>query len=69
MAQIRSANARRSAHSVRTKDELWSAAKRRADAEGITMNSVIEEILEGYARGLLNLPKVTKTYAGVKRGA
>lgn len=53
---------RKSAHSVRTNDELWAAAKRRAEGEGMTINGVIEELLEGYARGMVNLPKVVKTY-------
>jgi hypothetical protein len=53
---------RKSAHSVRTSDDLWAAARRRAETEGSTMNKAIEELLEGYARGLINLPKVTKTY-------
>jgi hypothetical protein len=51
---------------VRTSDELWAAARRRAESEGMTINGVVEELLEGYARGLLNLPKVTKTYAPVR---
>lgn len=53
---------RTAAHSVRTQDELWNKAKRRAASEGHTMNHVINEILEGYARGMINLPKVTKQY-------
>jgi predicted DNA binding CopG/RHH family protein len=53
---------RKAAHSVRTSDQLWAAARRRAETEGLTINKVIEELLEGYARGLVNLPKVTKTY-------
>lgn len=49
-------------HSVRVHDEIWSKAKRRAESEGTTVNGVVEEILEGYGRGLLNLPKIVKTY-------
>lgn len=67
MAQVRAAGTRKSAHSVRTTDERWAAAKRRADMEGVTMNAVIEEILEGYGRGLINLPRVTKTYAPAQK--
>lgn len=49
-------------HSVRVHDDIWAAAKRRAATEGTTVNGVVEEILEGYGRGLINLPKITKTY-------
>lgn len=49
-------------HSVRVHDEIWAKAKRRAESEGTTVNGVVEEILEGYGRGLINLPKITKTY-------
>jgi hypothetical protein len=47
---------------VRCTDELWASAKRRADADGTQMNTVIVELLEGYARGYINLPKITKSY-------
>ena len=63
MAIKRIASNKTAAHSVRTTDELWTKAKRRAEAEGVTMNFVINEILEGYSRGLMNLPRVTKQYA------
>lgn len=56
---------RTSAHSVRTTDELWEKAKKRAVDEGVTLNFVVNEILEGYARGLVNLPKTVKQYQTV----
>jgi predicted HicB family RNase H-like nuclease len=49
-------------HSVRVHDDIWAAANRRAQSEGTTVNGVVEEILEGYGRGLINLPKIVKTY-------
>ncbi len=49
-------------HSVRVHDVVWAAARRRAQSEGTTVNGVVEEILEGYGRGLIDLPKITKTY-------
>jgi hypothetical protein len=49
-------------HSVRVHDDVWAKAKRRAELEGTTVNGVVEEILEGYGAGLINLPKITKTY-------
>lgn len=50
-------------HSVRVTDGLWAAARRRAEHEGVTINYVVGQILEGYAKGMLDLPKVTKTYS------
>jgi hypothetical protein len=53
-------------HSVRATDELWNAATRRAGDEGLTMNDVVESILAGYAHGMLDLPKVTKSFVTPK---
>ena len=49
-------------HSVRVHDDIWAKARRRAQTEGTTINGVVEEIIEGYAAGLVNLPRITKTY-------
>jgi hypothetical protein len=51
-----------SVHSVRVSDSMWEAAKRRSKLEGVTMNFVVAQILEGYGRGLVDLPRVTKVY-------
>ena len=52
-------------HSIRCHNDVWEEAKRRAKLEGTVINTVLEEILEGYGKGLINLPKVTKSYATV----
>lgn len=44
-------------HSIRANNEAWAAAKARATAEGWRLNSVLNEFLEGYATGALNLPE------------
>ena len=49
-------------HSVRVHNDIWAKGRNRAAMEGTTINGVVEELLEGYALGLLNLPKITKTY-------
>lgn len=49
-------------HSLRVHDEIWTRATRRAQSEGHTINGVLEELLEGYGNGLLNMPRITKTY-------
>lgn len=54
-------------HSIRCHDDVWEKARRRADSDSVTINAVLEEILEGYGDGLINLPKVTKSYAGVTK--
>lgn len=37
--------------SVRVPDEVWQAAKARADAEGRTLSDVVRTSLENYAKG------------------
>lgn len=53
---------RTASHSVRTTDDLWAKAKERAETEAVTMNHVLNELLEGWAHGMLDLPTVTKEY-------
>jgi len=50
------------ARSVRISDEVWDKARHRAAFEGVTVSHVIFSLLEGYAKGLLNLPKVQVQY-------
>lgn len=56
-------------HSIRTTDELWNAAKRAASQDGLTMNDVVELILSGYSRGLMDMPKVAKTFTATKKAS
>ena len=51
--------------SVRVHDELWESARIRAESEGLPINTAIEELLEGYARGHIDMPQITREY---KRG-
>jgi len=53
-------------HSIRTPDNIWAAAQRRAASESRTMNDVVVAIMEGYSRGLMDLPRVTKQYVRKK---
>lgn len=48
--------------SVRCSDEVWDRAKRRAEHEGVTLSYVVQTMLDGYGRGLVNLPKVVLRY-------
>lgn len=57
---------RESSHSIRTTDTLWTKAKARAKDSGLTMNEVVVAILQGYSRGLMDLPKVTKSFITTK---
>lgn len=52
----------RPARSVRISDSQWTKAKRRASYDGYTISAVAAMLIEGYADGKLNLPKITKTY-------
>lgn len=48
--------------SVRVGNELWEKARRRADYEGLTMSGVLYAMVEGYAAGLLDMPKTQVVY-------
>ena len=50
------------ARSVRISDEVWERARNRAAYEQTTVSHVINSLLEGYSKGLLNLPKVEVKY-------
>lgn len=52
--------------SVRVPEDVWQSAKRRATYEGVTMSHVLASIVEGYAQGLLDLPKITVSYSSPK---
>jgi len=49
--------------SVRVSDAVWEAARRRASLDGVTMSHVMLTFVEGYAKGLVDLPRVTIQYA------
>lgn len=48
--------------SVRVSDSAWEAARRRAAYEEVTISYVVATIIEGYGKGLIDLPKVTVLY-------
>lgn len=48
---------------VRVEDDLWNKAKRRAAYDGVTISSVLYALVEGYAKGLLDMPKVQVIYS------
>jgi len=50
--------------SVRISDEVWNKAYARAKREGIdTMSYVIALLVESYAKGLIDLPRVQLVYS------
>lgn len=49
--------------SIRVSDEVWDAANRRAHYEGVTISTVVIEIIQGYASGMLDLPRVQAVYS------
>ena len=50
---------RTSTHSIRCEESVWIKARKRATSEGVSMNHVLSEILEGYANKQIDLPQVT----------
>lgn len=65
-ARPRRAKGQTPARSVRISDEVWDRARNRAAYEGTTVSHVIASLLEGYSKGLLNLPKVQVVYGQPK---
>ena len=55
--------------SVRVADELWGKAQRRAAFENVTMSQVLYAFVEGYAAGMLDLPKMQPVYTQVAQRA
>lgn len=56
-----------SPHSIRIPDDRWNKARARAKREGVYISFVVNEFLEGYARGDIDMPRVTTSYALPKR--
>lgn len=54
------------ARSLRVSDEAWDGARRRAEREGHTISSAAALLIDGYARGLISLPKVHVVYEAAK---
>lgn len=48
--------------SVRVTDDVWEKARYRANMEGVTMSYVVQVIMEGYASGMLDLPRMVMQY-------
>lgn len=44
--------------SVRIEESVWRRALARAKHEGVTMSHVMATLVEGYSRGLVDLPRV-----------
>lgn len=49
--------------SVRIEDAVWDSAKRRARAEGKNMSEVVVLLVDGYARGMIDPPRVQLVYS------
>lgn len=47
---------------VRMRDSVWSRASSRAVREGVTMSTVLQELVEGYSLEKINLPRIEKVY-------
>lgn len=48
--------------SIRIDTEVWDRAKRRARSEGVTISRVLSLLTEGYAKGMINLPRIQIVY-------
>jgi len=48
--------------SVRVDQDMWNAARAKAERSGTNINSVVGDLVEGYARGAIDLT-VVKQFA------
>lgn len=48
--------------SVRVTEMHWKLARERAASEGMNIQQVIRELVEGYAIGKINIPEIVKRY-------
>lgn len=48
--------------SVRISDPVWEKARRRAALDGYKMSAVIQLLVEAYANGLIDTPKIQLAY-------
>lgn len=55
--------------SARIAAPVWDPAKRRAAMEGTTMSAVIHAFVEGYGRGMINVPRTQVVYEAPKPAA
>ena len=58
---------RKSVRSIRTADASWLAARARAEKEGLSMSSVVSELVEGYALGYIDMPKTSKEFTPTRQ--
>jgi hypothetical protein len=47
---------------VRVADDTWLAAKTRAASEGVTISHVLSLLIEGYAKGEIDVPAVAMDF-------
>ena len=50
--------------SFRIEQGIWDKARARAESEGVSVSAVIADLVEGYSRGVYDLPrtKITKQF-------
>jgi hypothetical protein len=49
-------------HSVRCSDRAWDQARKRAEADGWSMNRAVCEFIEGYGSYKIDLPQIVRVY-------
>ena len=55
--------------SVRMSDAIWESARRRATYDGVTMSHVLVTFMEGYALGLIDLPRISVNFSEAHRAS
>lgn len=53
--------------SVRVSRRRWDKAKERAEGEGVTISRVAQELIEGYAEGMIDRPRMVFSTSATQR--
>ena len=66
MPRQRPGSPRLPVRSVRVADSIWHTAQARAEADGVTLSYVVTLLVDGYGRGLIDLPRVEAVFTQVQ---
>lgn len=47
---------------ARISDPIWKAAQKRAKKDGVSMSQLMSTLVEGYAKGKIDMPRVELVY-------
>jgi hypothetical protein len=51
---------------VRVADSIWDSARARAEEDDVTLSYVVTALVDGYGRGLIDLPRVEAVFTQLR---